>query len=196
MTTTIMTPNAEDFGLEFDATNHAKWFEIDAVYEAEVGDNRYILCIRQDMDYSGADYINDCDDSIYGKVSKYAYSYRRDRPGRGQRPDGFTGRARKLEVDRGYWMWWEPPATLWVGDREVPWEQAGDEATELTRKVRELLQYGLYIIHVQRQEACNMGHWHTVAQAACGGVDVPYRHLINDLIEEVNYEITDTQPTS
>jgi hypothetical protein len=178
----MTTDIAVDFGLDFDDTGHVKWFNYDDPYKVEVGDSRYVLTMGVDQFYSAPEFINDCDESIYGRVSKYAYDYWRD--GNEPRPDGFTGRARKVQVDRGYWMWWEPPATLWVNDTEVPFEQAGDEATKLTRQVCDLLEGGVHYVTVERQERCSMGHWHTVDSAACGGVDRPYRELIDDLIQE------------
>ena len=184
MTDTIHTPTHADFGLEVGADEHIKWFDYDSWYTVEVGDNRYRLKMGVDEFYSASDYINDCDESIYGQVSAFAYDYWRET--KTPRPEGFTGRARKIEVDRGYWMWWEPPATLWVDDAEVPFEQAGNEATKLARQVEELLRGGVHYITVERQERCSMDHWHTVDFASLGGVDKPHPEHINDLIKEVS----------
>jgi hypothetical protein len=61
--------------------------------------------VRLHIDYDPWTTINDFD--CYGKVSDRSYPYHGDlvfTP----RPQGFTGAARKLQVDRDQWVWWEP----------------------------------------------------------------------------------------
>ncbi len=48
--------------------------------------------------------INDFD--YYGKVSEYFDYWRGHRQ---PRPDGFDGSARKIQVDRSGYVWWQPP---------------------------------------------------------------------------------------
>lgn len=188
---TAITPSIEDFGLDVGPDEHIRWFDYDHDYTVEVGDNRFVLRFETD-DIPASEHINDMDESCYGRVSEYAYDYWRE--GHTPRPDAFSGRARKVQVDRGYWMWWDPPATLWVPDpddpdgpyREVKWEQAGDAATLLARQVRGLLEMGFIVVIVKRQERCSMGYWHTVDTDALGGVDKPHPEHIHDLIQEVS----------
>lgn len=184
MTATTI-PQAVDFDdLHFDADGHISYFDYGKPYTLEVGDNQYVIVMDHDTFRTGGDFINDCDESIFGRVSKYAYDYWRD--GHTERPDGFTGRARKVQVDRGYWMWWEPPATLWVDDAEVPWEQASNAATLCARQVQDILEYGVHTIVVERKQRCEMGHWHAVDGTALGGVDKPHAEHINDMLHEVS----------
>lgn len=83
------------------------------------------LRIEVDQDFSINDYDGD------GKTEQHAHSYSEDRP---QRPAGFTGNAEKIQVDRGYWMWWEPPAD---GPKRGTPEFIAERA-----RVRDLLECG------------------------------------------------------
>lgn len=90
--------------------------------------------------------INDYE--CYGEVSKYAYDYWSE--SQTPRPSHFTGRAVKIQVDRGYWMWWEPPVG---GDyiSAADWDSNAELRRSFTAQVRDLLEGGFMLIHVKRR---------------------------------------------
>jgi hypothetical protein len=129
------------------------------------GDSRWIATIWQDNDAS----INDFD--CYGKVSQYAYDYTDSREST-RRPEGFDGSARKIQVDRGSWMWWQPYRDE---DGKVY------DSPEDVREVRDLLEMGFRGVSVERQQVGPCGHWHTADVASLGGID----SLANGYLAEV-----------
>jgi hypothetical protein len=116
------------------------------------------------------------DYECYGETSKYAYSYLRGES-RTPRPDHFTGAARKIEVDRGYWMWWQPPADYNQLDAEVQ--------RRLYNLVVDLLRGGFTILFVEVEYRCSCcGTWADLASFSLGGIEV-----VNDDIKgEVLYD--------
>lgn len=116
----------------------------------------------------------------YGAVSKYCYDYSRDRDT--PRPEGFTGRARKLQVDRGYWLWWEPYNEGGEWDRKTPEEQRKEAAWIRDLCERGFIQVGLYL-EQWVEDFTGAGHWVEVDAAWIGGVDEFYPELIGDLAE-------------
>jgi hypothetical protein len=159
----------------------------DVVYVDD--DTRVRLLIERDPDTSINDYDSD------GKVSECAYDYR-DREYR-QRPDGFTGRARKIEVDRGLVMWWEPRDDLmgWqdeAGDwHHAKWDQLPRHIQQLElQRITDLLrdgfkQVGLRLEHRIIDTAYNSAVWHQVDTAWVGGCDSVYPELIAYLAAEL-----------
>lgn len=84
---------------------------------------------------SPSEYINDAD--VWGKVSKYCYSYLHGES-RTPRPEDFDGAARKIEVAQGYWVWWQPAE--WWKDLTPEQQRAEQDA------VTDLLQGGFSVV--------------------------------------------------
>lgn len=118
----------------------------------------------------------------YGAVSKYCYDYARD--GHEPRPEGFTGRARKIEVGHGYWVWWEPFNYEGEWDRKTP-----DEQRKEIDWITDLLQSGFVQVGLELEELVSdsLGneHWVEIASEWVGGVDQFYPELIGQLAEEM-----------
>ncbi len=140
--------------------------------------------------------INDYD--CYGKCSKYAYDYRDD--GFRNRPDGFTGRARKIEVDRGLVMWWEPYDETygWQDDAGEwhygKWEQLPrDEMRRQINFITDLLREGFKAVGLRLMERVEdrLGHdhWVQVDTAWIGGVDDVSSANLPDLILDLTVEL-------
>lgn len=96
-----------------------------------------------------------------GEVS-LAYSYHRDQ--NVPRPSHFTGRARKIQIDRGSWVWWEPYSEL-----------TETQIVETLPRIRNLLESGFYGITVTIKDDAvdKWGNLHrvTVALYSLGGID-------------------------
>lgn len=127
-------------------------------------------------------------------MSKYAYDYR-DAEYR-QRPDDFTGRARKFEVDRGLIMWWEPYTGPmgWRDDdgqwHHANWDQLPRHVQEKeAQRIHDLLMDGFKIVGLILEEFVEDfvggGHWVEVDSSYIGGVDNFYPELIHDLASEL-----------
>lgn len=146
-------------------------FDLDGTYEVRV-------TAEYDSDYSINDYDSD------GKVSEYSYSYGDRTP----RPQGFTGRARKIETDRSSWVWWEPYEELTEAQivAEMP-------------RIRDLVESGFTLLHVEllSQVADQFGGLHTVTVDdtwmggnAWGYSDTEYQNeVIGDMLEEIFYNL-------
>lgn len=137
--------------------------------------------------------INDYD--CYGKVSEYIQYWFQHKP----RPEGFTGRALKIDADRSGFVWWEPYGDEYGYTDEHgehhsrKWEQL--PRTEQHREknaVTRLIQQGFVGITVSRYEKCNMGHYHVTQTASLGGIDGLDNgygaEVVADLVNEVNSE--------
>lgn len=156
----------------------------DDTAEWEDGKHRYRAHVWYDTDASINDY------ECYGEVSKYAYRYMYGESTT-PRPDHFTGRARKIEVDRGYWMWWEP--NNWDGR----WDQlTEDEKRKEVSDMQDLLQQGFYGVTLERETRCEHGHWYGSGSESLAGIDSldnGYDHqILSDMIAEMEYG--DAQP--
>lgn len=120
--------------------------------------------------------------TVYGAVSKYCYDYRRE--GYTPRPDNFTGRARKIEVDRGYWVWWEPYNYEGDWDKMPP-----DKQREYVDWITDLLQSGFIQVGLELEElltdSTGEQHWVEIGQEWIGGCDSFYPELIDDLASEL-----------
>lgn len=157
--------------------------------------DRFRLRLRIEADDEPASHhINDAD--CWGKVSKYAYGYR-DSEYR-QRPDGFTGRARKIEVARGYIVWWEPYADeygyqlddgTWASAKwdQLPRAEIDKQVEYMTDLLRDgFKQVGLTLEEfISTTTQPSIGRWVEVDTAWVGGVDVFYPELIADLAAEL-----------
>lgn len=117
---------------------------------------------------------------VWGDTSVYAYDYRSE--AHTPRPDGFTGNAEKIQMDRGYWKWWEPPS-------DVP--RSSPHFKELRQEVRDLLEYGFQGIIVEHLRGMDAyGRSIVVNVASLWGiepfVDGAYRaEIVADLVHEV-----------
>ncbi len=145
------------------------------------------LRIEQDQDSS----IRDAD--CWGEVSEYAYDYWRD--GKTPRPDGFDGNAEKIEVDRGLWVWWQPPRgeMAWIDPETGKVARRDSEAFLKARSdVVDLLRYGFVGIIVELWHSCpECSTRHEDNSASLWGiesmVDAAYkREVISDLLDELD----------
>src|ERR1700680_3055523 len=116
----------------------------DAVYGApgtlKLDDGRLLRCKVENDDMSVMDESAPGGDGFYGafawvETDRY---YGRDKP----RPDGFTGKARKMSTSRGDSYWWEPPS----GDYELA---TAEDVDKFAAHVRDLVEYGFYGVVVE-----------------------------------------------
>jgi len=156
------------------------------VWTAPDGSVRYRLTIDLDQDCSINDYETD------GKVSDYvSWDH-----GHESRPDGFTGRAMKIEVDRSGFVWWEPYNDLYgwkEGDvwQSGLWEQLpADVRAKEKNRIQDLLQRGFVGVTVDRQTRCDQGHWHTQEGASLGGIDSLENGYLAEVVQELIGELT------
>jgi hypothetical protein len=158
-----------------------------ATYELEDG-RTLRLSIHPDNETTPRDY------ECYGEYSEYAYRYLYNE-GHTPRPAGFDGNAEKIEVDRGYWVWWQPPrgdyapidpATGKVARRD------SETFREMRRAVLDLWHMGFCGVVLTVLEECDHGHEHEVASASLWGIDSLdngyLREVVGDLLSEVNIE--------
>jgi hypothetical protein len=112
--------------------------------------------------------FNDFD--CYGKVSEYFVYWRGHEP----RPDGFDGSARKIEVDRSGYVWWQPPKDGPKVDTE--------EFKELALLVGRILMYGYQTLWVEKLD----DEGNVVDSNNLGGVDPvePDSEYIRGMVEE------------
>lgn len=154
-----------------------------------------VLHVETDGDSS----IRDAD--CWGLTERYAHDYCRE--GRTQRPPEMDGSARKIEVDRGYWVWWQPADHLKSPKRWArAWSDAGTEppvsyADALRQHVElatELLRYGFKQVGLELRETLtdSLGHEHsvTIETAWLGGID----SLGDGYLAEVLGELVDELP--
>jgi hypothetical protein len=121
-------------------------------------------------------------DDCYGKISEYAYDYGREH--KTPRPATMDGRAVKIQVDRGYWMWWQAP------DDIVP---NTPEWIEQRTFVRTLLEFGFWAMVVERLEGTDAyGRSIVTAFASLGGIDsIDSEEYLNEMVAELLAEIND-----
>ena len=126
------------------------------------------------------EYISVNDFDCYGKIAPVTFDRwsGRDLP----RPRGFTGRARKIQVDRGDWVWWEP-------SEDVPTDKIADEARGITR----LLQEGFYVVTltVLAPCVCHRGACRDceVARVSLGGIDSLENGYLADVVDDLLSEV-------
>ena len=146
-----------------------------ATWTNEAGTVRLVVEVHHDEDASINDYESD------GRISHYVSH----RDGHDPRPEGFTGRARKLEVDRSGFVWWEPYAEGgWWDGLNVAQQRA--EA----QRIADLVQSGFVGVSLDRQTKCDQGHWHSEDVASLWGIDSLangyMREILVDLLSEVS----------
>jgi hypothetical protein len=118
----------------------------------KMDDGRVIRCRVEIDDIPASEHINDADG--WGKVSEYAYDYHR--AGNTPRPDGFDSNAEKIQVDRGAWMWWQPPTDVARTDPHF---------AEVRQEVRDLLEMG----------------FRGVVLELCNGIDAYGRPIVTEV---------------
>ena len=159
-------------------TDDGDTFDIDDTHQLR-------LVIEHDDDASINDY--DC----YGTIS-WVDSYR---SGRARRPSEMDGAARKLQVGRGEWVWWQPPADMiHTGPRsETADASVSEQLNVLRQHVTDLVESGFSVVGVQLHELVldSRGHEHWVLVDAdyLGGVDSTkpehIREYLSDMIENL-----------
>lgn len=157
---------------------------------------RLKLLVQHDDSYSINEYESD------GKVSHYFDC--RDR-GYRHRPEGFTGRAHRIDADRSGIVWWEPYDGLYgYQDESGVWQSAKWE--QLPRDVRqqevsrivELIQEGFYLVGLRVEErlddSLGNDHWVELDTAWIGGNDLTYKTrkaTLADIILDQTVELPD-----
>lgn len=176
--------NENDIALILDTLDHDG-----ATYETDDG-RTITLSIEQDPDTQVNDY------ECYGETSKYAYDYWRD--GKTARPSHFDGNAEKIEVDRGLWVWWQPPRgeMAWIDPETGKPARRGSAVFEKNRSdIIDLLRCGFSVVSIRVDHECGeCGHTHEADGASVGGVDSIdngyLRELVTDLLAEVGIDGT------
>lgn len=165
--------------------------ELDFTVLTEDGDTldlsdtqRLVLHVSVDEEASINDYDGD------GKVSG-AHDYHDN----AQRPDGFTGRAMKIQVDRGCWVWWEPYDDVmgYTENGETKWAKWGQLPANVRmdnmRRIQNLLECGFMVVTLAMEELVNDSrggeHWVEVSSTSLGGCDSIYDGLVEELYNEI-----------
>lgn len=140
----------------------------------ELPDGRTLrLRIEPDTDSSVNDY--DC----YGKTSQYAYDYVRD--SHAPRPDGFDGNAEKIEVDRGYWVWWQPP-------KDIP--RSSEHFPKFRQNVIDLLQMGFMSVGLEVLDGTDAYNQSIVVETQwLGGVDTTENGYLAEILSDLAAEL-------
>lgn len=115
-----------------------------------------------------------CDDA-YGPISEHCYDYCHD--GNTPRPDTMDGSAVKIQVDRGYWTWWQAPPGFPIHSEE--WRK-------LRSSVRDLLEFGFQQVGVELCHGSDAyGRPIVVDCAWLGGVDTTEQEYLASLIHDL-----------
>jgi hypothetical protein len=130
------------------------------------------LRIEVDQDASMNDYDGD------GKV-EWVRIDQSWSPSRHQRPDSFTGRARVIDHDFPYVLWWEP------------WKGATDEQIVAnTGRIVDLVRFGFKGVILELCDGRDAyGHWIVTKTASLWGIDSLdngyLAEVVRDLVEEL-----------
>jgi len=153
-----------------------------------------VLHIEYDPDTSINDY--DC----YGRTERYSHRYYNGEQ-RTPRPDDMDGSARKIEVDRGDWMWWQPSDDM---KSAKAWGGPPDEYPAALRAhidlATDLLRGGFKMVGLELRERVtdSWGHTHTVTvdQQWLGGIDSLDNGYIRTIISDLLVELVSQDETS
>lgn len=146
-------------------------------------DDGRILRLRVEVDEDTT--IND--DDFYGKTEAYSHRYIGEE-GHTKRPTDFTGNAQKIEVDRGYWMWWEPPT-------DGP-KRGTPEFTKLRHQVTDLLRDGFKGVVLELCQGTDAYHRPIVVDVAqLWGIDSTDDGYLVEIVSELWGEIDYNQTT-
>ena len=98
-----------------------------------------------------------------------------------RRPDGYNGRARILERDNGYALWWQPPT-------DVP----DDRLDSFAATLRDLLEYGYVGIVLELLEGTDAyGRPIVTRSESLWGVEWNAdRHYVDDVVSDLWAEMT------
>lgn len=151
------------------------------------------LSIEHDPDIDINHY--DC----YGRSSRYSYRYS---DGHQPRPDDMDGSARKIEVDRGDYVWWQPPDDFRSPKQWAKaWAESGTEAPPyeatfraLLDQVTDLLRYGFNVVGLhlwQHAETANGLRWVEIDAAYLGGVDSTDPTYLRDIVSDLIADLAD-----
>lgn len=129
----------------------------------------------------------------YGRTEKFSHRYS---DGKVDRPADMDGAARKIEVDRGDYIWWQPAEDMTSAKK---WGGPPDEYAAVFRtyveQVTELLQWGFSILGVEVWQEVEDVHGHThkirVDSAYIGGVDSTKPEHITDLVSDRIADLAD-----
>ena len=154
---------------------------------AELEDGRTVrLSIEPDYDASVRDY------ECYGEVSPHAYDYHRD--SRVERPASFDGNAEKVEVDRGLWVWWQPPRgeMAWTNEDGTPVRRGTPLFDKLRGNVIDLLRHGFTGVVITVTEQCECCGQDKADTASLWGIDSLndgyLAEVVSDLLAEVGID--------
>lgn len=147
-------------------------------YTADGREYTIRLHMESDPDTNLAD-----DGDWFGTISAWQ-GYHSDRQ---ERPAGFNGLARKVNVN-GEWVWWQPPAEVRNDDQAI---------RNLHDQIHQILEYGYTWVGLSLHETVTDSrggdHDVTVATASLGGVEpFPDREYLRDVISELLVELFDT----
>ena len=129
----------------------------------------------------------------YGRTEKFSHRYT---DGRVERPADMDGAARKVQVDRGDYIWWQPAddmksAKAWGGDpAEWPavWKQYVDHCIDLLRD-----GFSLVGLHVWQHLETAHGdmRWVEIDSTYLGGVDSTKPDDLRDLVSDLIADLAD-----
>lgn len=150
-------------------------------------DDTHELRLRIEPDPESS--INDGD--CYGRTERYCHDYHERAP----RPADMDGSARKIQVSRGEWIWWQPADDLrslkaWI-------KSGGDPGTypeayaEHLRMAERLLQDGFMQVGLEVWETNERGYEYVIDSTWLGGVDSLDNGYLQDLLKEQIYELAE-----
>ena len=114
----------------------------------------------------------------YGRAEFFEY-----RDGRKERPEGFDGGARKIDLRYGF-LWWQPPTDA-LADPEL--------LESLRRGLRDLADFGYKVVTVETLDAETDYYGRSIVRngASLGGIE-PFDEIgpmVRDLIAELEIDI-------
>jgi hypothetical protein len=153
--------------------------------------SRWEFELRLTIEHDDDAHINHYD--CYGKASKFSYRYW---DGPEPRPDDMDGSARKIQVDRGDYVWWQPPADMTSAKR---WGGPPEDYPEVFRtfvqQVTDLLQWGFSIVGLHVWQHLETAHgdmrWVEIDSTYVGGVDSTDAAHISDLVSDLIADLAD-----
>jgi hypothetical protein len=153
--------------------------------------SRFEFQLRLSIEHDDDAHINHYD--CYGKTEQFCHRYT-DR--NVERPADMDGSARKIQVDRGEWIWWQPPADMTSAKK---WGGPPDEYPEMFRKfvqqVTDLLQWGFSIVGLHVWQHLETAHgdmrWVEIDSAYIGGVDSATPEYMRDLVSDLIADLAD-----
>ena len=142
-------------------------------------DNRRTLRLRIEPDDAP---VSDLMGDSFGKFDG-PYDYIRH--GKRERPSSFTGNAEKLQVDRGGWVWWEPPA-------DGP-KRGTDAFRNMRQHIRDLWECGYSVVIVELLDDDTDAYGQPIVRevASLGGCDITWSRESREYLREIVGELLD-----